>query len=131
MGCGRVGSALAAAFCEAGHQLKVLDVDVATFDSLPQGMIENGRIVPIRGDGTLEDDLRRAATQDADVFIAVSGRDTHNALAAQLAKHLLQVPKVICRIDDPVRKEVYGRLGLIAVSATGLVTEGILQAAEG
>ena len=128
MGCGRLGVSIATALSDEGYTLKVLDVDIAAFDLLPPGMIEDGHIVPIAADGTLESGLREASTQDADTFIAVSGRDVRNALAAQIAQHILRVPTVICRINDPVRNEMYARLGLQTISATKLATDMILKA---
>ena len=128
MGCGRVGASIAASLSEAGHAVHILDVDSAAFDHLPPGMVGTGHVVPILGDGTLEADLRKASTQDADVFIAVAAKDTYNAIGAQLAKHILQVPTVICRMNDPTREEMYSKLGLITVSATKLVTEMARQA---
>ena len=128
MGCGRIGSAIAATLAEEGTPLHILDLDPATFNLLPPSMVDEGHIVATVGDGTLESDLRKAATQDADVFIAVSGSDSRNALAAQIARHILRVPVVICRINEPARKEMYGELGIMAISATNLVTEMILEA---
>ena len=131
MGCGRVGASIATALSDAGHTLRVLDSDPSAFDALAPGMIEEGHIVPVVGDGTLEDDLRRASTQDSDLFIAVSGRDARNALAAQMAQHIFQVPQVICRINDPIRNEMYSALGLTTVSPTRLLTEAVLDVAGG
>ena len=128
MGCGQVGSSIASSLSESGHSLHVLDINPSAFDSLPHRMVETGRIVPIYGDGTVEGDLRRAFTQDADIFIAVSRTDACNALAAQMAKHILLVPIIVCRINDPNRKEVYSQLGLITVSVSALVTDMVLDA---
>ncbi len=131
MGCGRIGASIAAALSEAGHTIHVLDPNVVAFDLLPQGMIAGGRIVPIVGDGTREKDLRKANTQDAEIFIAVTGKDTRNALGAQLAKHILQVPIVICRMNDPTRTEMYNQLDLVAISATKPITDVALAATGG
>ena len=131
MGCGRFGASIATALAEKGHDLYVLDPNPTAFDLLPPAMINEGHIVPIVGDGTLEAGLRTAFTQDADIFIAVAGKDTRNALAAQIAKHILRVPTVICRMNDPTRNEMYSQLGLITISATRLVTEMVLEVTEG
>ena len=131
VGCGRTGSSLAAALSERGYTVRILDLDPAAFELLPPGMIGDGHIVPILGNGTVENDLRKASTQDADVFIAVSDKDARNALAAQIAKDLLQVPTVICRMNDPTRREMYSQLGLVTVSAADLVTERALEAVGG
>ncbi len=77
-----------------------------------------------------EKDLRKAMIQDADVFIAVSRRDASNAMAAQMAKHVFRVSTVICRINDPTRKEMYSQLGLVTISATRMVTDMVLDASR-
>ena len=128
MGCGRVGLSVATALSEEGCSLYIMDTDPAAFELISQGKVDEGRIVPILGDGTLEKDLRKASTQDADVFIAASGSDVRNAMAAQIAKHIFQVPTVICRMGDPARKETYGQLGLITISSTKLVTDMVMEA---
>jgi trk system potassium uptake protein TrkA len=131
VGCGRTGAAIAAAMSETDSTVHILDMDMAAFDLLPVGLVDEGHIIPILGDGTLERDLRRASTQDADVFIAVSGKDAANALSAQIAHHMLHVPKVICRLSDSVMKEMYEGLELVTVSPTGLVTDLIIGATDG
>ena len=128
MGCGRVGASVATALWEEGCSLVILDLKPLAFDLLPPRVANDSRVTPIVGDGTLESDLRRASVEDADVFIAVGGRDAGNALSAQIAKHMLQVPTVICRIDDPTRNEMYGDLGLTTVSAAEVVTGRVLEA---
>lgn len=130
MGCGRIGASVAFSLVERGYMVRAMDLDSSAFDVLPHGIVESGQIVPIIGDGTLEFDLRRASVPDANVFVAVTGKDSFNALAAQLAKHILQVPTVICRINDSTRSEMYCRLGLATVSATKLVSGMVLEATE-
>ncbi|MCH7800254.1 MAG: TrkA family potassium uptake protein [Chloroflexi bacterium] len=131
VGCGRTGADIAVALSEAGYVVLILDTVIASFDILPSGMVEDGDIQPILGDGTLESDLRRAFAQDASVFIAVSGNDAANALSAQIAHHMLHIPKVICRLNDPVMKEMYEGLELTTVSPTGLVRDLIVDATNG
>lgn len=127
MGCGRLGVSIATALSEEGYGLSILDTDIAAFDLFPPGMIEEGHVVLVVADGTLESGLREASIQDADVFIAVAGGDVRNALAAQMAQHIFRVSTVICRINDPARKEMYDQLGLVTVSATKLATDMIVR----
>ncbi len=131
VGCGKTGADIAVALSEAGYLALILDTAISAFDLLPPGLIEEGDIRPILGDGTLESDLRRASAQDAAVFIAVSGNDPANALSAQIAHHVLHIPKVICRLNDPVMKEMYEGLELTTVSPTGLVRDLIIDATNG
>ncbi len=82
IGAGRVGLSTAVSLSDEGNTVHLLDTSEDAFDLVPQGKVEDGQIVPMVGDGTLEKDLRRAMTQDADVFIAVSRGDASNAMAA-------------------------------------------------
>lgn len=124
MGCGRTGGMIARALAEEGHTVTVLDTDEENFRRLPEGL----GITALIGDGILEEDLRRAGVENADVFVAVEESDTRNALAAQKARHLFNIPKVVCHIDDPLRQEMYSDLGLVAISPATVVSELILKA---
>ncbi|GAI64703.1 unnamed protein product, partial [marine sediment metagenome] len=39
------------------------------------------------------------------------------------AKHIFNVPKVLCRIYDPLRRELYETLGLEAISPTTIFAQ--------
>ena len=129
VGCDELAVNVASMLSEQGHSLHVLDLTEDALERLPAGMIEDGHITPLVGDGTREDDLIRASIQDAAVFMALSGGDTRNALAAQIAKQVFQVPTVICRIDDPSKQALYNDLGIVAISAISLVTGMVVEAA--
>jgi trk system potassium uptake protein TrkA len=70
------------------------------------------------GDGTSDETLKKAGIERADAFIAVTQGDNRNILAAQIARHIFKVPKVVLRIYDPLRRELYNTLGLEAFSPT-------------
>ena len=114
MGCGRVGAQLAAMLEEEGHKVTILDMEPYSFRRLPANFQGEALV----GDGTDEDDLRRAGIEEADAFIAVTQGDNRNVMAAQIAKHMFNVPKVVCRIYDPLREELYNTLGLETISPT-------------
>ena len=114
MGCGRVGARLAATMAAEGHKVTILDLDSYSFRRLPSDF-EGTALV---GDGTDEDFLERAGIKEADVFVAVTQGDNRNVMAAQIAKHIFNVPKVVCRIYDPIREELYRSLGLETISPT-------------
>jgi trk system potassium uptake protein TrkA len=116
MGCGRVGAQLAAMLEEDGHKVAMLDMEPYSFRRLPANFQGEALV----GNGTDEDDLRRAGIEEADAFIAVTQGDNRNVMAAQIAKHVFDVPKVVCRIYDPLREELYNSLGLETISPTTL-----------
>ena len=114
MGCGRVGAQLASLLDAEGHKVTVLDIDAHSFRRLPPGFGGTALV----GDGTSEDVLKKAGIEEADAFVAVTQGDNRNVMAAQIAKHIFNVPKVICRIYDPLRRDIYEALGLEAISPT-------------
>jgi len=114
MGCGRVGAQLASLLDADGHQVTVIDVDAHSFRRLPPSFGGTALV----GDGTDEEMLKKAGIVDADAFVAVTQGDNRNVMAAQIAKNVFNVSRVICRIYDPLRKDVYEALGLEAVSPT-------------
>ncbi len=114
MGCGRVGAQLASLLDAEGHKVTVLDVDAYSFRRLPSTFGGTALI----GDGTDEEMLKKAGISEADAFVAVTQGDNRNVVGAQIAKHVFNIPKVVCRIYDPLRKDVYEALGLETISPT-------------
>jgi trk system potassium uptake protein TrkA len=114
MGCGRAGAKLAALLDCEGHQVTIMDTNANSFSRLDPAF--NG--TALLGDGTDGDSLRRAGIEEIDAFVAVTEGDNRNVMAAQLAKHLFNVPKVICRLYDPLLGELYQTLGIEILSST-------------
>ncbi len=114
LGCGRVGATLAQMMDQAGHKVTVIDYSNDSFHRLDQHF--TGKTVI--GDGIDEDVLKRAEIEQADVFVAVTNGDNRNIMASQIAKHIFHVRKVLCRIYDPTRTEIYRGLGLDVICPT-------------
>jgi len=126
MGAGRVGSRLATIMDTEGHRVTVVDRDPDAFARLPQSF----KGVTILGDGADEDVLRQAGLGEADVFVAVTQSDNRNLLAAQIAKHLFRADKILCRVYDPMRQEIFKELGIRTFSPTTLLTQMIHDAID-
>ncbi|HEX6820373.1 MAG TPA: TrkA family potassium uptake protein [Ktedonobacterales bacterium] len=114
MGCGRVGAALANMMADEHWDVTILDQYTSAFTRL--GSRFSG--TKVIGDGLDGDVLRRVGIEDAACFVAVTNGDNRNIMAAQIAKHTFGVPRVICRIYDPIRQQVYQELGLESVCPT-------------
>lgn len=108
MGSGRTGSRLASLLDEAGQDVTVIDWNAAQFARLPDAF--SGDV--IQGNGVDQDVLREAGIEGADVFIAATSGDNRNIMASQIAQQVFHVPKVISRIKDPDRAELYASLGI-------------------
>lgn len=122
VGCGRVGSTLARRMAEEGHEVAVVDENVSSFARLGEDF--QGQMVV--GSGIDESILRRAGIEGADCFASVTNGDNRNIMAAQIAKEIFQVGRVITRIYDPIRAQVYSELGLETVCPT-TIGAGILH----
>lgn len=127
MGCGRVGARLASILDEQGHNVTVIDRE----DYSLRRLNANFRGTALVGDGTDEDTLIKAGIEQAEVFVAVTQGDNRNVLAAQIAKHIFKVPKVVCRIYDPLREEMYHSLGLETMSPTTVGAEILREMISG
>jgi trk system potassium uptake protein len=114
VGCGRVGAMAAVALSKAGHQVTVIDINRRAFDRL--GPDFNGEMV--LGNGIDEDVLRQAGIEKADGFASLTNGDNRNIMAAQIAREIFKVPRVITRIYDPMRQDVFSELGLDTVCPT-------------
>jgi trk/ktr system potassium uptake protein len=112
MGCGRLGSTLAQKLEERGHSVAVIDQNSDAFRRLGS---EFGGIT-VTGIGFDRDVLRAAGIERADAFAAVSSGDNSNIISARLARETFGVSRVVARIYDARRAQVYERLGIPTVA---------------
>ena len=126
IGCGRLGGWLAGLLDADGHSVTILDIDAYSFRRLPPNF--NG--TALVGNGIDEATLKKADIEKADAFVAVTQGDNRNVMAAQIAKHIFNVPRVICRIYDPRRQELYQTLGLETFSPTTIFAQMLKEKLE-
>ena len=114
LGCGRVGALLATNMAAKGNQVTVIDLEAESFNRLPPEF--NGQTV--LGSGTDVDVLKRAGIEQADAFVACTPGDNRNIAACEFAREMFHVPKVVARINDPLREKIFHDLGLQTVCPT-------------
>ena len=117
VGCGRVGAELAKLLSKEGSDVVVIDKNPAAFSRL--GGVFNG--LTLVGNGFDPDLLKEAGIEKANVFCALTNGDNTNLISAQVAKKIFAVPKVIARVYDPERAQIYQSLGLDIISGTILI----------
>lgn len=118
LGCGRVGSTLARLMYKDGDDVTVIDMLSESFRRLGP-KFKGQRIV---GSGTDQDTLKRAGIEKCDIFVAVTQGDNRNIMASQIAKELFSVPRVVTRINDPVRADIYRDLGIVTICGTTILS---------
>ncbi len=116
IGCGRLGSYLATAFSEQGHEVVIVDRHESTLNKLPDHFTG----FDIAGDATEPAVLDEAGIARCDALLAVTENDNTNIFIAQMARELFQTPKVMARVFDPARASVYDSLGIEAICPTML-----------
>jgi len=123
MGCGRVGAELTVQLAKAGHRVTIVDKRAEAFDRLPPGF-EAQKVV---GVGYDRDVLEEAGIKEADAFIAVSNGDNSNILSARVAREHYHVPRVVARIYDPKRAEIYERLDIPTIATVRWAAKQVLM----
>lgn len=123
VGCGRVGSSLAALAAAEGHSVGVIDKRVEAFTNLAPGF--PGQTVV--GFGFDRDRLMEAGVEEADALAAVTSGDNSNIVVARIARETFGIERVVARIYDPGRAAVYERLGIPTVATVAWTTDQALR----
>jgi trk system potassium uptake protein len=123
MGCGRVGSTLAHILEDRGNTVAVIDRDPEAFRRL-RSSFKGDKITGIGFDRAV---LTQAGVERADAFIAVSSGDNSNIISARVARETFSVQRVVARIYDPRRAEVYERLGIPTVATVRWTADQMLR----
>jgi trk system potassium uptake protein len=123
MGCGRVGSTIAHIIEDQDHSVAVIDQDPEAFRKLRSGF----KGTKVTGIGFDRDVLTEAGIERAGAFAAVSSGDNSNIIAARVARESFGVQRVVARIYDPRRAEVYQRLGIPTVATVAWTADQMLR----
>lgn len=123
VGLGRMGTGLSLNLTKKGHQVTVIDNDSDAFDALGKDF----KGTKVLGFGFDRDVLSKAKIDKVDAVVACTESDEINAVIARIAKNIYRVPRVIARLYDSRKAEIYRRLGIQTISTT---TWGIERASE-
>ena len=129
VGCGELGSSVAIMLSDSGNIVRVLDKNDKAFSLLPQERIDTARIVPTLGDGCSERDLRRASAHESDILIACTGSQTINLMAGQIAKNIIQIPRILCVVNDVEVAGIFEKLGIDTVVSRKIVADQLFEKA--
>lgn len=127
IGCGRLGASLALRFAKAGESVTVLDHESRNFDALPRDFAGT----TIEGMEIDDDVLKRAGIAGARAVIACSKDQNTNMMAADVAKRVFNVPRVIVRIDEPALAALYRAEGYEVVTPIEDAAERVERSLQG
>ncbi|MBC7253507.1 MAG: NAD-binding protein [Actinobacteria bacterium] len=118
-GCGRVGSQLATHLAHENHNVVIIDRDPESFRRLELPF--NG--LAIAGVAFDLEVLREAGIEEADAFVALTNYDNTNLMAAEIAKSIYGVPRVIARVYNPDKELTYRGMGIDYISGSALLAQ--------
>ena len=105
------------------HEIIIVEQDVTAAARIANQL----SAVVVHGDGTTIPILK-SVCENADMLIALTGKDENNLIACQLAKRVLHVPKTLARVNNPKNLEVMEKFGVDkSFSGTKVLAEMIEQ----
>ncbi len=127
LGCGRLTTTLVPDLAGNGTEITILSRDRECLESVSD---IPGVEVVLTIEPTMQDYLQLAGVDTTDIFLALSDDDHRNALTAQIARYIFNVPKVICHLDNPQLQILYAGLGLDVVGYSFGLLQDIRQSIE-
>ena len=114
VGCGKMGSGLALELVRKGHQVTVVAASIDEFSMLGKGF--SGETIV--GVGFDQQILEQAGIKRADAIVACTKSDETNAVIGRISRNIYKVPRVISRLYDPRKAEIYRTLGIQTIATT-------------
>lgn len=79
------------------------------------------------GDGTSIHMLMGVDCDDADFYIAVTGKDENNLVGCEIAKKRFRVKTTVARVNNPKNAEMFNRLGIDRVYSSTQILADIIE----
>ena len=126
-GCNRLTASLVPDLAGDGAEITVLGDERECLEGVAT---HAGVQVVLTAEPIMQDYLQEGGISNADVFLAMSADDHQNILVAQIAKHIFNVPKVVCHLGSPQLQVLYAALGLNVVGYSFGILQDVRQAIE-
>ena len=124
LGCNQLTSNLVPDLVQADFHVTIVGQERECLEQLA----DDPRVeVILTAEPMMQDYLQEGGIDTVEVFLALSGDDHLNAMAAQIANHIFNVPKVICHLDNPQLQILYAGLGLNVVGQSFGLLQDIRQ----
>ena len=127
VGCGPLTTLLLASPDMAEHQFTILGDDMDCLNDVAEEPRVNTLLTL---EPLMQDYLQLGGIDNADAFLALSEDEHQNILTSQIAKHIFNVGKVVCRLENPQLQQLYSELELEVVNPTLDLLQGLNQALQ-
>ena len=126
-GCGQFASSAVRDLAEAGEDVTVIGSDRNLLEQLTEFSRVSAELLTAP---VMQDFLLQAGVSHADALLALSDDDHENLLVAQIAKHIFNVPHVVCHVGHPNLHMMYTGLGLSVIGYARGMLQDIRHAIE-
>lgn len=126
-GGGKIGEQLANSLLKEGNQVAIIEQDEKVARKLSESLV--GSHLVICGDGCEVTNQEDAGVENADVFVATTGRDEDNLASCELANRIYHVSRCIARVNNPKNLRIFRRLGIESISSTAIIARMIEEEA--
>ncbi len=123
IGCGRVGANLANILSRVGHEVSVVDNIEENF----QKLAEDFTGITVTGVPIDRETLKKAGIEGCDALAAVTPDDNMNILVCEIARELFKVDKILARVYEPTREEIFADFGIRTFCPTNLTVESAVS----
>ncbi|MDD2534749.1 MAG: TrkA family potassium uptake protein [Eubacteriales bacterium] len=107
------------------HQISLIELQKEVSEKIATDFDE---VDVFNGDGTSIRMLTEVGCQNADFYIAVTGKDENNLVGCQVAKKRFNIKHTVARVNNPKNAEMFTRLGVDKVySGTSILADIIEQ----
>jgi trk system potassium uptake protein TrkA len=120
IGCGRIGKALATHLINEGHEVVIIEQDEERAKTIAEAM----DVIVIHGDASNTEIMKDSGVERADAAAVLSPDDNINLAICQMLKKY-NVPKIVARVNDPSKKDLY--IGLEITAAISIVSAAVSQ----
>ncbi len=126
IGYGRLGAQLVKLLDTRQHDVVVIDKNRTALERRDRDLHAKFFF----GNAIDEHVLREAGVEHADVFIALTRDENVNLMAAQVARTIFNIPRVIAVVYDPAREGIYRAAGIETLPITVAGAEFLLARME-
>lgn len=123
VGLGRMGTGLSLHLDKKGHEVTIIDSNPKSFKMIGDPF----KGTKIIGSGFDKDTLEQAQIQEVDAVVSCTNSDEVNAVISRIAKNVYRVPRVVARLYDSHKADIYQKLGIQTIATTSW---GIERATE-
>lgn len=122
-GCGKVGSRLAYALSQKGFDVCIIEQDAELFDNLPSDFVG----YTVHGVAIDQDALKKAGIEGCDAVVAVTEDDNINIMLCEVAREIFGIKKVLARVYDPSRQDIFTHFGLHTICPTNITVDAVIS----